>query len=385
MDANLCSIAFQRETTWGVVPGSPALTKARFTGESLSHEKATVVSAEVRSDRQTADIIKVGASAKGDLNFELNFTDFQHFIEAALMGLIVTPTIAAVTCALNHTTQVVTAIAGTFDDIVVGGSYKLAGAATGANNGIKQVLAKAVDGSTITLAAGSLTATEASPAMTITGSAVKNGILPYSYFMERKVPDSAGTYKYQQFLGMQADTMEMNFESKAIVTGKVSFLGKIGQLATSPLDANLTEPSADTPVNATNNVGTIQRGGATMAEKFKKLSLTLQNNLRGRDCIGTEGNFSLGVGSFGLTGSMESYFADNTLLASVIAHDYTSLGYRITDVAGNVIVIFIPRLVLSTGNASVGAKDTDVMVPLELQAARHATYDATMLVSFIPA
>lgn len=385
MDANLCTLAFQRETTWGTTPGSPAMTQLRFTGESLKHEKQTVVSAEIRPDRQVSDIIKVGADAKGDINFELNFTDFQHFLEAAVMGAIQTLAISAVTCSLTHTTQVVAAAAGTFDDVIVGCSVKLAGAATSANNGIKQVVAKASDGSTITLAAGSLTATEASPSMTITGSHLKNGVTPYSYNLERKVPDSAGTYKYQSFAGMQPDTLELNFETKAIVTGKLGFLGKIGSTSSSPLDAALTAPSADTPVNATNNVGTIERGGASMTEKFKKLVLSMSNNLRGRDCVGTEGNFSLGVGTFDLTGSIESYFKDNTLLASVIAHDYTSIGYRVTDAAGNVIVIFIPRLVLSTGNANVSAKDTDVMVPLEIKAARHATYDATILISFIPA
>lgn len=360
------------------------MTKARFTGESLMHDKLTVVSAEVRSDRQTADIIKVGSEAKGDLNFELNFSDFQHFFEAALMGALSTVAISALTVDANHTTQVITGSAGDFDDIIAGCSILIAGFATSANNGIKQVVAKATDGSTITLAAGSLTATEAAVDIDITGTHLKNGITPYSYFMERKVPDSASGYKYQQFLGMRPDTFELNFESKAIVTGKITFMGKIGQVSNTPLDASLTEPSSDTPVNATNNVGTITRDGSAMSEKFKKLTLAIANNLRGRDAVGSEGNFSLGVGSFALTGSMESYFADNTLLAAVINHDYTSISYRITDVDGNVIVIFIPRLVLS-GNAGVQAKDTDVMVPLDIQAARSATYDATILVSFIPA
>lgn len=359
------------------------MTQARFTGESFAHEKTTVVSAEVRPDRQTADIIKVGAEAKGDLSFELNFSDFQHFFEAAVMGAIQTVAVSA-TVDCNHTTQVITGTAGDFDDVIVGCSLLIAGFATSANNGIKQVVAKAVDGSTITLAAASLTASETAVAVTMDGKHLKNGITPYSYFMERKVPDSAGTYKYQQFLGMQPDTMELTFESKAIVSGKIGFVGKIGQTSNSPLDAALTAPSSNTPVNATNNVGTITRGGAAMTEKFKKLTLSIANGLRGRDAIGVEGNFALGVGSFMLTGNMESYFADNTLLAAVIAHDYTSIGYRVTDADGNVLIIFIPRLVLN-GNASVGGKDTDVMIPLTIQAARHATYDATILLSFIPA
>jgi hypothetical protein len=513
MDANLSTLAYQRETTWGTTPVSPALKKTRFTGETLIHEKETIVTAEIRPDRQVSDIVKVAAMAKGDISFEFNFTDFQHWLEAAVMGEIATLNVSAVTCSLTHTTQVVAAAAGTFDNVQIGCTYKFAGAATSANNGLKRVVSKVSDGSAITLAAGSLTATEASVAMTITGKGLKNGITPASYFIERKIPASAGGYKYQRFNGMQPDTFELNFESKAIVTGKIGFMGAIsavsetslmaltavaasqtltfvanpsnndtvtvgsktytyktsltgaanevliGGSASASLDnliaaingaagagttygtgtiastqvtaaagagdtmivtaitagvagnsiattetftnagnvwtaATLTggtdatayvEPSSDTPVNATNNVGTIERDGAAMSEKFKKLTLSIANNLRGRDCIGTEGNFSLGVGTFDLTGSMESYFRDNSLIASIITHEDTSISYRVTDDQGNVLVFFIPRLVFASGNANVSAKDTDVMVPLDLRALRHPDYDATILVSFIEA
>lgn len=351
--------------------------------------------------------------------------------------------------------------------------------------------------------------------MTITGTHLKNGMTPSSYFIERKLPASTGGYKYQRFSGMQPDTFELNFESKAIVTGKIGFMGQISAVSDSSLNAltadaatgtltfvanpsnndtvtigsktytfktSLTasttanevligadasasldnliaaitggagsgtaygsdtvastqvtaaagagdtmtvtaltagaagnsiattetftnagnvfaaatltggadadayvEPSADTPVNATNNVGTITRDGATMSEKFKKLTLQIANNLRGRDAIGTEGNISLGVGTFELTGSMESYFRDNSLIASIITHEDTSISYRVTDDQGNILVIDLPRLVFASGNANVTAKDTDVMVPLDLRALRHATYDATILLSFIDA
>lgn len=385
MDANLASLIFQRETTWGVVPGSIDMTRMRFTGESLKHDTKTVTSKEIRPDRQTAAIIKVGAEAGGDINFELNCLDYVHLFEAMLMNAKSVVAITGLTCSLTATTQIVAAVATSFDNVLPGCSILISGAATSANNGIKQVVAKAGDGSTITLAAGSITADEASPSLNISGTHLKNGITEFSYTMERKLPAVGGGYKYQRFYGMQPDTLELNFESGAIVTAKAGFMGRIGDTNDTSLDGTPTEPSSADPVNASNNVGTIMRGGAAMTEKFKKLTLNLKNNLRGRDCVGTEGNFDLGVGSVDVTGQMDSYFKDNALLQAVINNDDTSLSYRITDPAGNVLVINLPKLKLTTATSNATAQNTDVMVPLDLVVYLHPTYLATILVSFIPA
>lgn len=384
MDANKSQIAFQRETTWGVVPGSPDTTKARLTSESLMHSKETVVSKEVRSDRMKADAVKVGASAGGNLNFELSYGDFKHWLEAALFGTLSTVSVAA-TVGVVHTTGIITGTAGDFNNVVPGCSIRIAGFATGANNGIKQVIAKAANGSTITCATGSFTATETGVAITATGLHLKNGSDEHSYYIERKVPTGPAAFEYQRFAGMMVDSLDLTLESKAIVTGQIGFVGKIGSTNTDPLDAAPTEPTSNSVVNATNNIGSITRNGLAMTEKFKKLSLKIANNLRGRDAVGTEGSFSVGIGSFDLTGSLESYFAGNSLLDAYINHDYTSLGYRVTDPDGNVIVFEIPRLVLTSGNAGISGLDTDVMVPLDFQALRSPTYDATLLISFIPA
>lgn len=384
MDANKTEITFQRETAWGVLPVAPNTTVARLVSETLMHAKDTVVSKEVRSNRQKTDAIKVGASANGNLNFEYSFSDFQHWLEAVMYGTLTTIAYAG-TVSLVTSTNVITGTAGDFDDVIPGCSLLIAGFATGANNGIKQVIAKASNGSSITLAAGSTSTDEATVAITAAGTQLKNASTEYSYYMERKVPTSPTDYAYQRFFGMMLDTFDLNFESKAIVTGTLGFVGKIGETSDTPLDATPTAPSGDSVVNATNNIGNIVRDNIAMAEKFKKLALKMNNGLRGRDCVGTEGNFSIGLGTFDLTGSIESYFAGNTLLDAYIDHDYTSLGYRITDPAGNIIIFHIPRLIFSTGNAGNPGENTDVMVPLDFQAMCDTTFDATLLVTFLPA
>lgn len=386
MDTNLSTLAFQRESSWGTVPGSPALKKARITGETLQHEKDTAESAEIRDDRQKPDSALVGAGAGGQVKFELSFFAVQHWLEAALMGVLTALNIS-VTVSVSASTQVITGTAADFDDVIVGGTVKIAGFATSANNGLKRVVAKAANGSTITLAAGSITTNETSESITITGTVVRNGSTAYSYYLERKVPKTPSGYAFQRFLGMMVDKFSLDFKSKAIVTGNLTFVGKVGEVNDASLNGGTAYTAADEGeiLNATSNVGTIMRDAESMSEKFKSFSIDMVNNLRGRDAIGELGNFSVGVGSFGMSGKMECYFRDNGMLADVIAHENTALSYRVTDSDGNIMVVDIPRLVFSSGNASIDKLDSDVMVPLEWKAVRDPVTDATAIFSFIEA
>ena len=320
------------------------------------------------------------------MKFELSFFMFMQWLEAAVMGVLTTIDLA-VTVDCTASSQLIDGTAGDFDDVIVGGSVLIAGFATSANNGVKKVVAKAADGSTITLAAGSITTDESTKAITVNAVQVKNGSTQYSYFMERKVPKTTGGYAYQRFLGMMVDKMTLEFKSKAIVTGTMNFVGKIGEVNDASLNGGTAYTAAEEGevCNATSNVGTIQKDGSSMSEKFKSFTLDIANSLRGRDAVGEAGNFSVGIGSFMLSGKMECYFRDNTMLADVIAHSNKSLSYRITDPDGNIMIIEIPRLVFSVGNASIDKQDSDVMIPLEWKAVRDPDTDATLIVSFIEA
>jgi hypothetical protein len=72
-DSNRLRLAYVEETTLGVTPASPQMRTIRATGESLNHDIQTTESKEIRSDRQTADLMQVGAVNSGALNFELSF------------------------------------------------------------------------------------------------------------------------------------------------------------------------------------------------------------------------------------------------------------------------------------------------------------------------
>jgi hypothetical protein len=89
-DSNRVQLAYVEEATLGTTPGSPAMRAIRFTGESLAHDIQTTESKEIRSDRQTADLMQVAAANNGAINFELSFpaarTWLADFLRYAMFG-----------------------------------------------------------------------------------------------------------------------------------------------------------------------------------------------------------------------------------------------------------------------------------------------------------
>jgi hypothetical protein len=387
-DSNRSILALQAEAAWGVTPSPVNLQRMRITGENLIHEKMTTVSGEIRDDRQIADLVEVGQQASGGINFELSYEAWKPLIIAALMA---TPVVINITdtFALNHTTQVVTGDAGDFDDIVVGSIIKIAGAATAENNGVKVVVAKAVDGSTITLAGGSLTATEASPTLTITGTHAANGTDRTSYLIERRIIRDDGEDFFQSYAGMMADKLDLNITSRAIVTGSLTFLGKVGSAGSNDTlnnaGADYSAAGEGEVMNATSNVAQFAFDGVEAEEYLKSLSISLANNLRGKDAIGEMGNFAVGTGTCSVTGNINAYFRSNALLEKFRLHQDVSLRLIMEDAAGNTLGIYLPRVKLSSGTPAIGGQNQDVMVDAAYQAIRDVETGFTIAFDFIDA
>ena len=83
-DSNRSQLAFVAESVWGTTPGTATLKKLRFTDESLNFAIDNIQSNEIRSDRQTTDLIQTGAECGGGVNFELSYGAQDDLIAAAL-------------------------------------------------------------------------------------------------------------------------------------------------------------------------------------------------------------------------------------------------------------------------------------------------------------
>jgi hypothetical protein len=126
-----------RESTFGVIPTSPAIKAIRVTSSSLSAKPTTIVSDEIRSDRQVTDLNLVGTQADGDVGAELSFLaqddDFEEVLQSAWVSNPNIVNIAADTqiSALTATTATVAAGGAAF---LAGMIALLSGFTTAGNN-----------------------------------------------------------------------------------------------------------------------------------------------------------------------------------------------------------------------------------------------------------
>lgn len=81
-DASETRVAYIAEVTENTTPASPAFSILRVTGESLAYGKQTVVSNELRADRNVSDILDVGFTVNGGVNFELSYGTLDPLLES---------------------------------------------------------------------------------------------------------------------------------------------------------------------------------------------------------------------------------------------------------------------------------------------------------------
>jgi hypothetical protein len=389
-EANLASLAFIPEVTLGTTPGTPELTAIRFTGEDLGTNKDTVQSEEIRSDRQVPFVSKVGLNPGGSFDFELSYSSQEAFIASALGNTVQAVSLLASSISFDHTANTITADAGGdfFATVRVGSLIKVADAATAGNDGLHRVIGKNATGDVLTVAAGTLTATDPADVVDITGRNITNGVLKPSFTIEKGIVNLAGNDFFQTFLGMVVDTFSLDITSKQIVTGSFDMLGTTapaGSADTIDDSGTYTAAPTDGVINGTNNVGAINLDGAVATEKFKSLSLEVGANLRGKDAMGTEGFFDIGTGTIEVKGSLNVYFLDNNFIDKIRNHTSISLEFSLQDDAGNQIFIYLPEVKLNQGDPKIESINTDVMIETEFQAILDPVTSITIAIDFVAA
>ncbi len=384
-DSNTSKLAGQREVTWATALVSPALKLIRLTSENLAHKSEKVRSEEVRGDRQITDLAHVGDVVGGAINFELSYTDWLEYFEAALATTKTTLAISA-TSSAAVSTQRITAGSGTpFVNVIPGCSIRVAGFVTAANNGIKRVLAVGSGGLYITLLAGSLTTDESAVAITVGGVHMANGLTPPSYVFERGIRKVDTSYVYQKFIGCTLDELALKIESKKIITGSASFVGQVGTPESGPSNS-YGAASTDSVMTASVNVASFEKDGASMSEKMKQFDFSIKNGLRGKDCIAQSSIFEVGVGTCEVTGTLNAYFRDNALFTAFRNNSEIALGFVVTDAEGNSICIYFPRVKLADANPAITGQNADVMQSCPFTAlVGEGAFTQTIYVSFVPA
>lgn len=92
-DSNRSRISIIKESTWGTTP-TGSLTIIPFNGSTLKHEKGTVLSENIRSDRVRSSMTMTSLTATGGFSGEMPYSDLSLLLQATLNATTPTDTSA---------------------------------------------------------------------------------------------------------------------------------------------------------------------------------------------------------------------------------------------------------------------------------------------------
>lgn len=472
-DANRTAVAIVKETTPGTTPATPAFRKLRVTGSNLTYGTRTVVSSELRADRQITDLTRVGYEAGGQVQFEVSHAALDDIMEGAMFN----DWTARYPVHTNQGVDQITSVDGATDTVVYSGGsayaaddivrcsgfrnaenngvfvaqaltdadslvlpagrvdeasppstarikkvgvqaaagviaatatgltgvpvalglaagdwFKIGGAAaatqfaTTANNGFVRV--GSVSGTTVELDVRPTGwAADAGAAKTIqlfVGERIRNGTTDKSYTVEQQMQDLT-VPEYHLYAGMKVGTLQLSSTAQQLLTGSVTFRGMSASIATARTQgATDIEAPAFEVMSASSNVGAIYENGVRVQGPnfVMGAEINVENSLRSRNALGSEGAVSIGVGRVNVTGRLNTYYGDKTLIEKLRnnqATSYTAVFGNGDNTAGKeCLLVDLPRIKFSGGDPTVQGVDTDRMVDLGFQATMHPSLGYTV-------
>lgn len=213
-----------------------------------------------------------------------------------------------------------------------------------------------------------------------------NGVTRQSFQMETKFTAAS----FMSYAGMQVDQCTLTMTSRQIVTVQFTFLGKLGAVAGATIDSggSVADVGTGLILTASTNVANLTVGGVAMGSA-KTLTLTINNNVRNNDVIASVSPTDQGIGSFAVTGKMDAYFRDTTLLTAFTTHADSAIVFEVSRAAPGAVTgdligyrFTVPKLKFTKAIPPITGKDTDVMIPLEFDAQALPGVQATGTLTF---
>lgn len=231
------------------------------------------------------------------------------------------------------------------------------------------------------------------------GDRLRNGITKVPFTLEEKFFDlNNGSGVYQAFRGCLVNTSDFRLSAGAVVTGSFNFFARTAGISATrgTYDSDVWySSSSDLPAyaydvfNATSNVADIREGSTILGKETStvfvmEVSFQMNNNLRRNTAVGVFGAANVAMGEIGISGSMNMYFSDISIVNKLLDQTESSFSIKLMDNEygtgkGQVTLFDFPRIKYTSGNPSVSGKNTDVMVNMGFQAIRDATLGYTIM------
>ena len=377
--ADRIRLAYKEEVTYGTAVTGANYQELRTTSESLKQDTTFKNSAELRDDRQVAEVARTSVAASGDINGEVSYGTYDDLLSASLGSAawsspVTVGPIATIDAAASVGNTCIISDSGSgFGSINQYEWVKVSGFAAAVNNGIFKVSAASSASITVYNASATLEAAGASVTI-VQGAQIVNGTSLRSFTIEREYTDL--TSELVQFVGQVINELGLNVTADDFITARFGMLGKNGASVTSSSGSGLDVATTTNVVNAVDHVLSVYENYGVYG--VQNVSLSLTNNIRPRQEVATLGPESYAYGKVNVTGTHRAYYEDKTVLDKYLAATDSALAFVIQDGAGNGYAIDLPRVKYTSGQRPPSGENTDIIADLNYEAFRNSDEDVTI-------
>lgn len=378
-NADRIRVSIVEETTFGVIPTSPAWQILETTGQTMRDRMGYQESQTIRNDRNVPDLIRLSKAAGGGLPIELRYGTEDEALDLLLAAVMCqsswTILSQVASCTTTAAAKTITRASGSFvtDEIEVGDIINTSGATPAGDNGYFRVTN--VTALTLTVAADANFTGSSGNVLVTRGARLKNGTAERSFSVEVARLDKQIA---QVFSGCTVDTVDFNVSDGAITTANISLQGASSTRYTSnngttdEFGTGSTYGSATVaPVLDSIAVPEVRSGGATAA--VKSVQMTLANNVVARTQVGAEGPQSMRYGRFTASGRLTAYLDDFSEIGAYADNTASDLWMAMIDVNRNGYSISFPELKYSDAGADTSGPNQDDLLELSATAILDAT------------
>ena len=217
---------------------------------------------------------------------------------------------------------------------------------------------------------------------TWTANVLKVGVVERSYTLEKNFADIA---KLMAFKGMRVGQMDIKLEFGALATVEFGFAGNNYSLPVASLvgSGSVADLGTTAVFNGSANISGIKIDGVASTDCFKSLNISINNNLRPQEGLGSDFPSDQNYGACAITGDFSVYLADLVLEQKKIDNTAFSLEFTVS-IAGVGYVFFFPKLKFGGSSPASGGKDQDVFLEGKFSALYNATEASSIVITRLP-
>jgi len=361
-----------------------AMKEIRFTGESLKQETDTTPTNEIRDDRQIGETKRTSVRGSGGIEGELSYGVYDDFIESSLQS-------AAWSTAVTDT-QTTFSMANGDNSINDSGSgfvaagftadqwIRTSGFTEDENNAYFKIVSVAAGKMVLKGGSGGAVATEAAgdTVTILMGPQITNGTTKQSYSIEKEFTDNTTDFEIDK--GFYPNEFTLTTEAESLINVSFGYMGKNSASASATANTGRAKTAPTNPVFSSVDDVTAVLENLTSTGVIS-LDFTINNKMRNRAIVGTLGPNSMGSGSVDITGTLQAYYSNSTMIDKYLNFTDSNLALVLEDGDGNGYVIDFPKINFTDGERLAGGTNTDVVVNLPFSATRYATEDVTVRIA----